>query len=931
MEPPSIETVYQAVYTLFKDSNVTEKEKASLWLGEFQKSLYAWKIADEMLYQKVDIECCYFAAQTLRTKIQYSFHEVPLENQISLKDSLLKHIANIDHATSPPIVTQLCLAVADLALQMSSWKDPISELITQLNPVNSRAVLEILKVLPEELNSRALRLGENRRQEVLEQFRAFHPMLFECWTVCLKNAENNVTIQNKVLQCYTSWVLIYVVPPVQAADNLIIKFAFHTLSSPDGMMELHESAGDCLSALFQCLQTDENYPSEIDTQLYLGVESLKDLFHLVSTREEEEKALNYARIFTDLAEFFIEKMNTNHFSMKTLDLLLICATHYDYEVASITFSFWHRLSDSLYQKNDDSLTEVFKPYVLKLIDALKGQNELDSDLEGLLESGDDFSEFRKRVYELIKDVIFIVGSSVCFRQMSVYLWKPNIQWPKLESALFIMKAVAKNIVPKENEVVPEVLEAVLRLPIESTHVAVQNTAILLLGELCDWIDAHPHFVEPVLNFLIACLRQPHVANTAADAFHSICSVAKTHIVPHVESLLPVVSIIHQLDSKAISNDSACKILKGLGYAVSLLPHNDILPVFGEMCEVQVKALVELLNNSTDVIKSIKANPCVWMDRLAAILRSVNPKVDNSHEHPCLEVVLKCWPVLEKICQTFKADIYVMERCCRCLRFTVRCIGKHSNQLLIPIENLLVTLYNEHQHSCFLYLGSVLVDEYGADLSNQVPLLKMLEAFIPPTFMHLQKNGQPISGLTLKHHPDTIDDFFRLCQRFILRAPIPFLTLSDENISFIMQLAVYSVTLDHKDANASVTKFLCDLISCGKCHASSNDGAVKQELVVKVLVNHGQSLVDSLIQASIFLLPSYMIVDIAGTFFELLTYQKVPVHQWLQEALSKLPTHNSGGTETVSHTQLLEFYSGMTCASNPKTLSQLLKTLARQFR
>lgn len=56
--------------------------------------------------------------------------------------------------------------------------------------------------------------------------------------------------------------------------------------------------------------------------------------------------------------------------------------------------------------------------------------------------------------------------------------------------------------------------------------------------------------------------------------------------------------------------------------------------------------------------------------------------------------------------------------------------------------------------------------------------------------------------------------------------------------------------------------------------SSNDGAVKQELVVKVLVNHGQSLVDSLIQASIFLLPSYMIVDIAGTFFELLTYQKV---------------------------------------------------------
>lgn len=34
------------------------------------------------------------------------------------------------------------------------------------------------------------------------------------------------------------------------------------------------------------------------------------------------------------------------------------------------------------------------------------------------------------------------------------------------------------------------VEAILNLP-ENTHIAVRYTSILLLGELCEWIDRHP--------------------------------------------------------------------------------------------------------------------------------------------------------------------------------------------------------------------------------------------------------------------------------------------------------------------------------------------------------------------------------------------------------------------------------------------------------
>lgn len=43
---------------------------------------------------------------------------------------------------------------------------------------------------------------------------------------------------------------------------------------------------------------------------------------------------------------------------------------------------------------------------------------------------------------------------------------------------------------EENDVVPKVVEAILNMP-QNTHVAVRYTSVLLLGELCEWIEKHP--------------------------------------------------------------------------------------------------------------------------------------------------------------------------------------------------------------------------------------------------------------------------------------------------------------------------------------------------------------------------------------------------------------------------------------------------------
>jgi len=52
-----------------------------------------------------------------------------------------------------------------------------------------------------------------------------------------------------------------------------------------------------------------------------------------------------------------------------------------------------------------------------------------------------------------------------------------------------------------------------------------------------------------------------------------------------------------------------------------------------------------------------------------------------------------------------------------------------------------------------------VDEYGSEEQCVDGLINMLSAFMSPTFLILNEaNG-------LRNHPDTVDDFFRLCARY----------------------------------------------------------------------------------------------------------------------------------------------------------------------
>nr|KAF6419617.1 transportin 3 [Rousettus aegyptiacus] len=854
---PTLQLVYQAVQALYHDPDPSGKERASFWLGELQRSVHAWEISDQLLQIRQDVESCYFAAQTMKMKIQTSFYELPTDSHASLRDSLLTHIQNLKDL-SPVIVTQLALAIADLALQMPSWKGCVQTLVEKYsNDVTSLPfLLEILTVLPEEVHSRSLRIGANRRTEIIEDLAFYSSTVVSLLMTCVEKAGTDEKMLMKVFRCLGSWFNLGVLDSNFMANNKLLALLFEVLQQDKTSSNLHEAASDCVcSALYAIENVETNLP--LAMQLFQGVLTLETAYHMAVAREDLDKVLNYCRIFTELCETFLEKIvctpGQGLGDLRTLELLLICAGHPQYEVVEISFNFWYRLGEHLYKTNDEVIHGIFKAYIQRLLHALARHCQLEPDHEGVPEETDDFGEFRMRVSDLVKDLIFLIGSMECFAQLYSTLKEGNPPWEVTEAVLFIMAAIAKSVDPENNPTLVEVLEGVVRLP-ETVHTAVRYTSIELVGEMSEVVDRNPQFL-------------------------------------------------------------------GTALVLARLPLDKITECLSELCSVQVMALKKLL--SQEPSNGISSDPTVFLDRLAVIFRHTNPIVENGQNHPCQKVIQEIWPVLSETLNKHRADNRIVERCCRCLRFAVRCVGKGSAALLQPLVTQMVNVYHVHQHSCFLYLGSILVDEYGMEEGCRQGLLDMLQALCIPTFQLLeQQNG-------LQNHPDTVDDLFRLATRFIQRSPVTL--LRSQVVIPILQWAIASTTLDHRDANCSVMRFLRDLIHTGVANDHEEDFELRKELIGQVMNQLGQQLVSQLLHTCCFCLPPYTLPDVAEVLWEIMQVDRPTFCRWLENSLKGLPKETTVGAVTVTHKQLTDFHKQVTSAEECKQVCWALRDFTRLFR
>ena len=415
----------QAAFACQQNPSSTQAQikDANVWLEQFQGTTEAWQVADQLLALEAAgngllTAAQIFAAQTMRTKIQYDFAELPAESHHSLRNSLLGHVVRF--APGPqPVLTQLCLAVALLALHMESWLTVVPDLISNLTtPPEQAAVklpclLELLTVLPEEVENFKVGIMPRRRQAFREMLKAAGQQVLQLLLQVCEQCRGQDVIMKRQLRCLSSWLRNAWLPSDQLAASPIMALALASIASP----ELFECATDVLVDAVHFSHDHEEHQQLIGV-IVPQVLQLVPMYEESLRQEDDDTCRALCRIFTETGEQYLHLiLRDPQQALPVVSAVLRGAAHPDREVAEITFNFWYILSEELAgggrmlePPQRAACRQLFVPAFVQLVDSLRLLVLLPADSDTWsVDDRDDFKRFRYSVGDVLSDACKVMG------------------------------------------------------------------------------------------------------------------------------------------------------------------------------------------------------------------------------------------------------------------------------------------------------------------------------------------------------------------------------------------------------------------------------------------------------------------------------------------------------------------------------------------
>jgi transportin-3 len=138
---------------------------------------------------------------------------------------------------------------------MSSWQNPVHEIIQRFTrpPDRMHALIEFLTVLPEEINNKRLKLGQNRRDQLRTIFSQSSGYIVEFLEASLNKfmlqsttADDRHTKIRLVFKCFSSWIEERLIDPMLIANSQLLVSLFQIFADPSTDLDLHDTATTCL-------------------------------------------------------------------------------------------------------------------------------------------------------------------------------------------------------------------------------------------------------------------------------------------------------------------------------------------------------------------------------------------------------------------------------------------------------------------------------------------------------------------------------------------------------------------------------------------------------------------------------------------------------------------------------------------------------------
>ncbi|XP_020519422.1 transportin MOS14 isoform X2 [Amborella trichopoda] len=911
-------TLKEALNALYHHPDPEVQRQAERWLQDFQRSIDAWQVSDSLLHDaSSDLESLIFCSQTLKTKVQRDFEELPSEAFRPLRDSLC-----------------ISVAVASLAVQVSSedwggggilnWlRDEIDS-----HPEYIPSFLDLLSVLPQEACSYKTAARPERRRQFQKELLSSMETALNLLTYCLRSNE----LQEQVLDAFSSWLRLgYGVAASTLASHPLV---FATLSSLNSE-QLSDAAVNATCDLIHYTVSESS--GGINAQMPLIqvlvplVMGLRERFRasLKDLDQDEEEVKSMARLFADMGDSYVDLIATgSDESMMIVNVLLEVASHPDYDITSMTFNFWRSLQDNLTRKESylsfgtEAAVEAEKnrrlsifrtPYEM-LVSLVSFRVQYPKEYQEMSrEDQKDFKQTRYAVADIIMDAASVLGGETTLKILFVKFFEAvgskgnneSWDWRVAEGALYCIRAISEYVPDYEVDIMPQVMAILPKLPHQPQLL---QTACLTIGAYSKWIDATPvalSFLPSIIDILTGGMStSEESASAAAVAFRNVCAACRDKLCGSLDGLF---QIYHRAVSGEggykLSTEDSLHLVEALSMVITELPPDHAKKAVEALCLPAVTPLQQLIGQAMDSSQQITARQfTVHIDRLSNIFRYV------SHPEAVADAFQRLWPIFKAIFDNRAWDMRTMESLCKASKYAVRTSGRFMGVTIGAMLEAVQDKYQQHHQSCFLYLSSEVIKIFGSDPTCATYLGSLIKALFGHT-THLLRS---IKDFTAR--PDIADDCYLLASRCMRYCP--HIIVLSPAFPPLVDCSMIGITVQHREACMSILTFLSDVFDL----TNSTAGEQYRSTIDSVVIPRGASLTRILIASLTGALPTSRLEEVTYVLVSLTRTYGAKVLEWAKEAVSFIPSN------AITEVESSRFLNALSQAAKGAVLSELLEPL-----
>ncbi|KAH8409298.1 hypothetical protein KR009_012304, partial [Drosophila setifemur] len=431
------------------------------YLHGFQQSPEAWDIVDEMLFdcKEHPMHVLVFAGSTLRLKIRQEANTLIPELLLTIRDGLtihLQHAAWLPNAR--PLVVQLALCLADLGILTSSLTHELAALEVRLRycPEHILALLEILKMLPEEVATFGAQLNIDHMNRVVNMMRYQGPNVIRVIESYLGREDLGPEGNSECFRVCASWTRRSFIKGNQLMNRVFFKRIVEVLTTP--VAEGHEEAADVVVALME----EALLSGSLEMKIFDMIINLEGAF--LMSLDKPKMVSSYASIFVSFCETTL-KLSRGHervyeLRMQVLELALHVPRFCQWPVVETCLGIWSLLGEELkYKEDSDPEKYIYDDVVDEFLQLVCNQILLPDSVE-TISPGSPQDVFRVLVAETLNDMGHLVRAD-SIQQLLNIACNPQNEWVKVEACSFVLINVMNHFPDHKKQLAIDVLNAII--------------------------------------------------------------------------------------------------------------------------------------------------------------------------------------------------------------------------------------------------------------------------------------------------------------------------------------------------------------------------------------------------------------------------------------------------------------------------------------